>query len=160
MFPLVHLALHHKTPQHLDGEALKECQLPARTLYSDNWVRNTIMALKRKILMCHRSNINIRIYFLHKLFNKCEFHCTIQRWGRKATNLSCSDDLPVKQLLFSLLMATSLPLHFPWYTVPNVPEPSSFSCSRSSFFINYHVHKEERIKEMSNGKSIMLAKVG
>jgi hypothetical protein len=51
------------------------------------------------------------------------------------TNLSSSDDRPVKQVFFILLMATSLPLHFPWYTVPNVPEPSSLSSSRSSFLI-------------------------
>ena len=29
------------------------------------------------------------------------------------------------------LMATSVPFHLPWNTVPYVPEPSSFSSSRS-----------------------------
>jgi hypothetical protein len=57
--------------------------------------------------------------------------------GVELTNLSSSEDRPAKQLFFILLMATSLPLHFPWYTVPNVPEPSSLSSSRSSFLIIY-----------------------
>jgi len=31
MYLLAHLSQHHKTPQHLDDEALKEFQLLART---------------------------------------------------------------------------------------------------------------------------------
>uniref|UniRef100_A0A0A9EI73 STY2 n=1 Tax=Arundo donax TaxID=35708 RepID=A0A0A9EI73_ARUDO len=32
-------------------------------------------------------------------------------------------------------MATSVPFHFPWKTVPNAPEPISRRSSRSSFLI-------------------------
>lgn len=53
----------------------------------------------------------------------------------KITNLSSSDDRPIKQVFFILLIATSVPLHFPWYTVPKVPEPNSFNSSRSSFIM-------------------------
>ena len=59
--------------------------------------------------------------------------CRSGAW--ELTSLSSSEDRPVKQLFLILLMATSLPLHFPWYTVPNVPEPSSLSSSRSSFLM-------------------------
>lgn len=65
-------------------------------------------------------------------------NCNAQMYrsgGSEITSLSSSEDRPVKQLFFILLMATSLPLHFPWYTVPNVPEPSSLSSSRSSFLM-------------------------
>lgn len=35
MYPQVHLVPHHRMPPHLDGEALTEFQLPARTLWSE-----------------------------------------------------------------------------------------------------------------------------
>jgi hypothetical protein len=73
----------------------------------------------------------------------CYRRCTLSRKRNKiiVTSLSCSDDRPVKQVFFILLMATSVPRHFPWYTVPKVPEPSSFSSSRSSFIITYNLHR-------------------
>eukprot|EP01018_Ginkgo_biloba_P031561 Gb_39553 [translate_table: standard] len=48
---------------------------------------------------------------------------------------SCSDGRPIKQLFFIRLIATSDPLHLPWYTVPKVPDPSSRNSSRSAYFI-------------------------
>jgi hypothetical protein len=66
----------------------------------------------------------------------------------QVTSLSCSDVRPVKQLFFILLIATSDPLHFPWYTVPNVPEPSSLNSSRSSFLMTYKLHQNNKINKL------------
>ena len=51
------------------------------------------------------------------------------------TMRSCSEGFPAKHLSVIRFIATSVPLHFPWYTVPNVPDPSSRNSSRSLFLI-------------------------
>lgn len=48
------------------------------------------------------------------------------------TSRSCSASGPEKTDALMRLMATSVPFHLPWNTVPYVPEPSSFSSSRSA----------------------------
>jgi len=46
MSPHVHLELHHKMQQHLDGGALKGCQLPAKTPRSDEASENRLFNIK------------------------------------------------------------------------------------------------------------------
>lgn len=55
-------------------------------------------------------------------------------WAKElhVTRRSLAAPPPEKQIGFRRLMATSEPLHFPWKTVPNVPEPSSRISSRSA----------------------------
>lgn len=75
-------------------------------------------------------------------------HC--EKLNENYTSRSCSDVLPEKQLFLILLIATSVPLHFPWYTVPNVPDPNSCSSSRSAFLIVWYQQMKHSVKLTPN----------
>lgn len=100
---------------HLDGEALRECQLPARILWSAGKSMHYLICCTTYFTYFTKTLAEAMIKINNKETVKFTvLFSTLHSLGSEIiTNLSCSDDLPVKQLFFILLIATSVPRHFP-----------------------------------------------
>lgn len=103
---------------HLDGEALRECQLPARILWSEGKSMYYLICCTTYFTYFTKTLAEAMITINNKETVKFTILFSTLNWTHSLdseiiTNLSCSDDLPVKQLFFILLIATSVPRHFP-----------------------------------------------
>lgn len=127
-------------PPHWDDEVGKEFQPPSRTPWSEH--SHMLLPWESNFWLSPFLYFNPSSLFQIQLVDWLLLLVSIQRkveqhtyMIRQLTSLSCSDDRLVKQLFLIRFIATSVPLHLPWYTVPKLPEPSSRSSSRSAFFI-------------------------